>query len=136
MSEVIKQPAADIAADQSPEVNFALVLSRMIDSVEQDPAQLRATVYELARIKLREQFGHEDAKEVKRLVGALETAISGVESFSRQHGPRVPLAPPVAAADEPSAIPDRSASAGTAPRPRADDRRVPSRHVPRGRGAR
>lgn len=91
MSDVVKQPAADAAADQSPEVNFALVLSRMIDSVEQDPAQLRATVYELARIKLKEQFGHEDAKEVRRLVGALETAISGVEAFSVQQAPRAAL---------------------------------------------
>lgn len=117
MSDVIKQPAGDIAADQSPEVNFALVLSRMIDSVEQDPAQLRATVYELARIKLMEQFGGEDDKEVKRLVGALETAISGVESFSRQQQqvPRAALAPPQPGghADEPSAISDLKEAANS-----------------------
>jgi len=36
----------------SPEIDFALVLSRTIDSIKNDPSQLRNTVYELARTKL------------------------------------------------------------------------------------
>jgi hypothetical protein len=85
MSDIVKRPDQESPPPPSAEVNFALVLSRMIDSVQQDPAQLRETVYELARIKLREQFGREDVREINRLVGALETAIDGVETFSRQH---------------------------------------------------
>lgn len=100
MPDVIKSPEAD-QPQQSPEVNFALVLSRMIDAVEQDPVQLRATVYELARIKLMEQFGREDAREVKRLVGALETAIHGVEAFSLQRDEKARmLAGPVPNSDD------------------------------------
>lgn len=84
MTDVVHKPDPGQPAVPSPEINFALVLSRMIDSVQQDPAELRATVYELARVKLLEQVGQEDATEVKRLVGALEEAITGVEAFSRQ----------------------------------------------------
>ena len=40
----------------TPEVDFALVLSRVIASAEDDPAQLRNIVYELARIKLQEEI--------------------------------------------------------------------------------
>jgi hypothetical protein len=40
-------------AAKSSEVDFAIVLSRVIASIENDPAQLRSAVYELARIKLR-----------------------------------------------------------------------------------
>ena len=36
----------------SPEIDFALVLARTIDSIKNDPSQLRNTVYELARTKL------------------------------------------------------------------------------------
>jgi hypothetical protein len=39
----------------APEVDFALVLSRVIASAEDDPAQLRNIIYELARIKLQEE---------------------------------------------------------------------------------
>jgi hypothetical protein len=38
-----------------PEIDFALVLSRVIGSIENDPAQLRNAIYELARIKLRQE---------------------------------------------------------------------------------
>lgn len=72
------------AAGASPEVDFALVLSRMIDSVNADPTQLRTTVYELARHKLHEQFANEVPDEISRLNSALEVAIQGVEiHFSR-----------------------------------------------------
>jgi hypothetical protein len=93
MSEPIKKPEPASATDHSPEVNFALVLSRMIESVEKDPALLRGTVYELARVKLLEQFGREDVTEVNRLVKALETAIQGVEAFTQHEKTVRPLIP-------------------------------------------
>jgi hypothetical protein len=45
----------DLAA-KSSEVDFAIVLSRVISSMEKDPAQLRSAVYELARIKLQTEL--------------------------------------------------------------------------------
>src|SRR5258708_4771870 len=68
----------------SNEVQFALVIARMIDSVRNNPEQMRQAVYELARHKLQEQFTHADAKDVTRTQQALETAIRGVEEFSKQ----------------------------------------------------
>ncbi len=71
-------------APAPPEVDFALVLSRMITSVSTDPEHLRTTVYELARHKLDEQIASEDPEEKDRLADALEVAIQGVEThFSR-----------------------------------------------------
>ncbi|WP_063781890.1 hypothetical protein [Bradyrhizobium viridifuturi] len=64
-----------------PEVEFALVLARTIDSVSSDPQQLRSAVYELARQKLR-QLAHEDPGEKVRLMQALEAAIEGVEAHT------------------------------------------------------
>ena len=78
------------AASASPEVDFALVLSRMIDSVNADPTQLRTTVYELARHKLHEQIANEVPDEISRLNSALEVAIQRVEvHFSRLELPRL-----------------------------------------------
>jgi hypothetical protein len=67
-----------------PEVEFALVLARTIDSIRTDPEQLRGAIYELARQKLREQFNREDESEVIRLTAALEVAIQGVEAHSKK----------------------------------------------------
>lgn len=106
MNDVIKH---DQRSEPAPaEVNFALVLSRMIDSLQQDPTQLRQTVYELARVKLREQFGREDINEVNRLVAALETAIHGVEEFSKNEEVRKAqtLPPPPASAEPPASAPE------------------------------
>lgn len=81
----------DIAAAH-PEVEFALVLARTIESIKADPEQLRGAVYELARQKLREQFSHEDASQVTHLTTALEVAIQGVEAHSRKDADRQALA--------------------------------------------
>jgi hypothetical protein len=67
------------------EVEFALVLSRIITSVNDDPEQLRHTIYDLARYKLQEQLkltgsGEQDQKSIN----ALEVAIQGVEAFSQK----------------------------------------------------
>ena len=72
------------AALASPEVEFALVLSRMISSITEDPQQLRASLYELARHKLDEQIANEDPEEQSRILKSLEVAIHGVEThYSR-----------------------------------------------------
>ena len=90
MTDVVRkpEPQSSPSPPPSPSVNFALVLSRMIDSVQQNPVELRAAVYELARVKLVEQFGHEDEAEIRRLAAALEEAIDGVENFSRHEDER------------------------------------------------
>ena len=66
----------------STEVEFALVLSRIIDSVKNDPEHLRAAVYELARQQLKEQFGSEEVAEMRQVSHSLEIAIQGVEAFA------------------------------------------------------
>jgi len=77
------------------EVEFAVVLSRVIESVEDDPAPLvRDAVYELARIKLRREAWQKNPainlSEVRRLMLALESAIEGVETvYSKQDELRV-----------------------------------------------
>ena len=72
------------------EVDFALVLSRMINSVKADPSQLRGIVYELARTKLQETFREGDIEEAKIMASALEIAIKGVEQFSRRQEEALP----------------------------------------------
>src|SRR6201987_4861261 len=72
------------SAPASSEVEFALVLSRMIDSITEDPEQLRASLYELARHKLEEQVATEALDEQSRILNSLEVAIKGVEThYSR-----------------------------------------------------
>jgi hypothetical protein len=63
----------DLAA-KSSEVDFAIVLSRVIGSMERDPAQLRSAVYELARIKLQTELSI-NVSEKRDLALALESAI-------------------------------------------------------------
>jgi hypothetical protein len=86
----------DQPAPASNEVQFALVIARMIDTVKNDPEHMRQAVYELARYKLQEQLTHLDANDVRRTKHELETAIRGVEEFSReQFSIPAPAAPPV-----------------------------------------
>ncbi|WP_246667364.1 hypothetical protein [Bradyrhizobium macuxiense] len=82
-----------------PEVEFALVLARTIDSVRSDPQQLRSAVYELARQKLQ-QLAHEDPGEKQRLMQALEAAIEGVEAHTRDHLVETFSVPPARALPE------------------------------------
>ncbi len=88
-SEILRSESKGAAPTSSVEVEFALVLNRMIDSVRNDPEHLRATVYELARHKLQEQFGAD--ADIGQLSKSLEIAIHGVERFSVENPP-VPLA--------------------------------------------
>ena len=108
----------------SNEVQFALVIARMIDTVQNSPEHMRQAVYDLARYKLQEQFTHTDAKDIRRTQQALETAIRGVEEFSRQQF-SIPAPSPVpqlgdggagtAAGDFPPAEPSPPAQAPAAP---------------------
>ncbi len=66
------------------EVEFALILAQMINTVKQDPTQLRFAVYEFARSKLAHNLPDTDEAERKRLQAALEVAIKGVEQFSQR----------------------------------------------------
>jgi hypothetical protein len=78
----------------SAEVQFALVIARMIDSVRNNPADMRQAIYDLARYKLQEQFTSADTTYIRRTERALENAIRGVEEFSKQHVSIPAMAPP------------------------------------------
>jgi len=71
-------------ATKSSELDFAIVLSRVIASIENDPAQLRSAVYELARIKLQTELSI-NVSEKRDLALALESAIERVETVSSKH---------------------------------------------------
>src|SRR5215472_2478743 len=82
--EILRPDSEDAVPVPTQEVEFALVLSRVIDSVSKDPEYLRATIYELARHKLKEQFQSESSAGVRRLSKSLEVAIQGVEAFNKK----------------------------------------------------
>ena len=79
--ELVPKPSAEMASTL-PEVEFALVLSRTIDAVKENPAQLRQMIYEQARIALRRDIPQGAPEETARLCQALESAIAGVEKFA------------------------------------------------------
>jgi hypothetical protein len=85
-----QQDTTELAAN---EVQFALVISRMLETVKDDPEFLRQIVYDLARYKLQEQFTYADAKHIDRMKRALEVAIQEVEQFSREQAPLERLPP-------------------------------------------
>jgi hypothetical protein len=87
------RPAAAASAD----VEFALVLSRIIDSLKTDPEGLRQSVYELARYKLQEQLKDSPPEQAADALRSLETAIQGVEAFTINNDtvPEKALPPPV-----------------------------------------
>lgn len=69
------------------EVQFALVISRMLETVKDDAEARRQMVYDLARYKLQEQFTYADARNIDQMKRALEVAIEEVEKFSRDQAP-------------------------------------------------
>ncbi|OKO74224.1 hypothetical protein [Bradyrhizobium sp. AS23.2] len=79
-----QQDPTDLPAN---EVQFALVISRMLETVKDDPEFRRQLVYDLARYKLQEQFTYADAKHIDQMKRALEVAIDEVEKFSRDEAP-------------------------------------------------
>ena len=103
----------DEDADPPPfqEVEFALILAQMINTVKQDPTQLRFAVYEFARSKLAHNLPDADEAERKRLQSALEVAIKGVEQFSQrtdQEQRLLPAPPPSTALTVGPDVPARS----------------------------
>jgi hypothetical protein len=73
-------------AARLPEVEFAVILCRVIESIEHHPAQLRNAVYELARIKLRKEVCRTHPPiSLRRLTLALESAIESVETIYSRH---------------------------------------------------
>jgi hypothetical protein len=83
-SEIERAKSKDVETSLT-EVEFALVLSRVIGSVNDDPEQLRHTIYDLARHKLKEQLRHTGSTEQnQKTINALEVAIRGVEEFSQK----------------------------------------------------
>ncbi len=98
-----------MVSPHAQEIEYALTLQRIISTVQDDPAQLRMTIYEFARDRLKIDTSWAEESERKRLLEALETAIQGVEEFSarREQRERIPsnpsaqigqAAPPVASA--------------------------------------
>ncbi|MBR1129616.1 hypothetical protein [Bradyrhizobium iriomotense] len=79
-----QQDATDLPANQ---VQFALVISRMLETVKDDADARRQMVYDLARYKLQEQFTYADARNIDQMKRALEVAIEEVEKFSREQAP-------------------------------------------------
>src|SRR5690349_13300712 len=81
-------------APHAQEIEYALILSRLISTVQDDPAQMRSTIYEFARARLKLDTSWADEGERQRLTQALETAIQGVEAFSARRDDRERLGPP------------------------------------------
>ena len=123
-----KQEQPDPASN---EVQFALVIARMIETVQNSPEHMRQTVYDLARYKLQEQFTHTEANDIRRSQQALETAIRGVEEFSRQQF-SIPAPSPVPQLGDGSTgtaagdFPPPESSPPAQPRPRLDTDRNPA----------
>ncbi len=92
MSEIDDKADREAHPDKMLEVDFALVVARLIEAAKKDPTQLRSSIYELARLKLLDQVATEGRHERRRMIEALETAIEGVEAFSQRQEER-PLAP-------------------------------------------
>jgi len=71
-----------MVSPHAQEIEYALTLQRIISTVKDDPAQLRLTIYEFARARLKIDTSRVEKSEQDRLAAALETAIQGVEEFS------------------------------------------------------
>jgi len=76
----------ETALFQGQAVEFALILSRMITTVKEDPSQMRLAIYEFARARLKTDTSWANEAERKRLLTSLETAIRGVEDFAVRGG--------------------------------------------------
>ena len=94
-SDISRTNRVDYSVANSPEIDFALVLARTIDSIKNDPSQLRNTVYELARTKLAmfawEQNPRMTVLELRRMMRSFETAIEYVESHASRQDELLPL---------------------------------------------
>lgn len=84
----------EMVSPHAQEVEYALILSRMINTVKEDPSQLRFAVYEFARTRLEADTAWLEEQERNRLLESLETAIKGVEKFSARRDEKDRLQPP------------------------------------------
>ena len=73
-----------MVSPHAQEVEFALILSRMINTVKEDPAQLRLSIYEFARARLKLDTSWAEEAERERFSAALETAIQGLNVSARR----------------------------------------------------
>jgi hypothetical protein len=101
-------------APHAQEIEYALILQRMINVVSEDPEQMRLAIYQLARAKLKSDTGWANEVEKKRLTTALETAIQGVEKFSVVREERERLLPSPAAAQSGSDAPGTASPSSAA----------------------
>ena len=87
--DIVPEERARNLPMSSAELDFALVLARVIGSIENDPVQLRNAVYELARIKLQREVWQQhppmSGRESRRMMLALEAAIDRVETVSSRY---------------------------------------------------
>ncbi|WP_018317062.1 hypothetical protein [Bradyrhizobium sp. WSM2793] len=112
--------AANAPSTQQIKAGFIRLLSSRIRAVSDDPRQMREIVYELARVKLLEQFTHAEARESRELQQVLESAIKEVErSFERSDAsePQNVVPPPIPAPAPVSASPPAAKDAGAPRRP-------------------
>jgi hypothetical protein len=87
-----------MVSPHAQEVECALILSQMINTVKEDPSQMRLAIYEFARARLKIDMSWADEAERTRLSVALERAIDGVEEFSVRQDEKERLKPPAPAA--------------------------------------
>ena len=64
------------SSPQAEEVEFALLLSHVINTVKQDPEQLRLTIYDFARTKLKNDLSGPMSRE-EGLTGRVGNRDSG-----------------------------------------------------------
>jgi len=92
-SELPKINQDKAVSPHAQEIEYALILQRMINVVNEDPEQMRLAIYQLARARLKADASWADEAEQERLATALETAIQGVEKFSVNRVERERLQP-------------------------------------------
>src|SRR5207302_9053731 len=66
-----------MVSPHAQEIEYALILSRMINTVKEDPSQLRLTLHQLARARLKLDASWTAEAERNRLSAAVEPAIHG-----------------------------------------------------------
>ncbi|WP_228747929.1 hypothetical protein [Bradyrhizobium sp. BR 10289] len=125
------RPNDENKAESASEVQFALVIARMLETVKNHPEHLRQVVHDLARYKLQEQFTHADVKEMRRSQQALEAAIRGVEEFSQKEislpPPAMPAPPALPASDQAAPLNQVAVrEVPPSPRPRTEIERSPA----------
>jgi len=120
--------AANASKTRKIKAGFVRLLSEQIRGISGDPKQMRELVYELARIKLLEQFTHADARESRDFQKVLEQAIEEVERSFERSAAAAPVQnvakeatsnPPPSSLPSPPPIPAAAAVSTVAPVPAA-----------------